>query len=58
MIGILIIGCLVAGGVGGWYFTKSGYEAKLKNIANVALQMEGHAVYEIRSYAARIKSLL
>jgi len=54
----VIVLSLAVGTVGGWYATKAGYDMKLRAIAGEMRRWEGHAISDVRTLVARVKSLL
>ena len=55
---VVIVLSLAVGTVGGWYATKAGYDMKLRAIAGEMRRWEGHAISDVRTLVARVKSLL
>lgn len=58
MLIFAVVASLAIGAVGGWYATKAGYDIKLRAIAGEMRRWEGHAISDVRTLVARVKSLL
>jgi hypothetical protein len=55
---VCIVASLAIGAVGAHYATKAGYVAKLNSIRSEVALWQGHAIADVRTFAARVKAFL